>query len=72
MTTRKICRNMFVVLALACFAGLMTGCNMVKGFGQDITNVGDAGERMINGEPVTSSAQRKQQQRTANATAYNR
>ena len=50
----------------------MTGCNMVKGFGQDITNVGDAGERMINGEPITSSGQRKHQQRTANATAYNR
>ena len=72
MPMRKNCRSLIVVLALACFAGFMTGCNMVKGFGQDITNVGDAGERMINGEPITSSGQRKHQQRTANATAYNR
>ena len=72
MHTRKNCRNLIVVLALASFACFMTGCNMVKGIGQDITNVGDAGERMINGEPVTSSSQRKQQQRTANASAYNR
>ena len=41
----------------------LPGCNMVKGIGQDISNVAEAGENIINGEGALISR---------NNNAYNR
>lgn len=47
-------RYVFICLSALTFASILMftlpGCNMVKGMGQDITNVAQAGENILNGE----------------------
>lgn len=48
---RTILISTLLVVAATAFLG-MSGCNTVKGFGQDISNVADTGEKILNGEPI--------------------
>ncbi len=55
-------RHIFVCFLALTFASILMftlpGCNMVKGFGKDISNVAEAGENMINGQGSTVSSNR--------------
>ena len=59
MTKRKYCMPVFTLVIVAFIAFTLTGCNMIKGLGQDISNVADSSEKMLNGEPITTSGRRK-------------
>ncbi len=60
-------RHIFICLIALTFVSILMftlpGCNMVKGIGQDISNVAEAGENIINGEGALISR---------NNNAYNR
>ena len=55
-------RHIFLCLLALTFASILMftlpGCNMVKGFGQDISNVAEAGENLLNGEGAMASSRR--------------
>ncbi len=50
LTQRKhaMIRNAMLALALGCSAIALTACNTVRGVGQDLESVADAGEEAIN------------------------
>ena len=55
-------RQIFLFLFALAFASILMftlpGCNMVKGFGKDISNVAEAGENLLNGEGAMASNRR--------------
>lgn len=52
-TTKTVVRHVLSTLAVLTFVGavvITTGCQTVKGVGDDVKNAGEAGERAINGK----------------------
>ena len=62
-------RYIFICLLALTFSSILMftlpGCNMVKGIGQDISNVAEAGENILNGEGAKISS-------SSSNTAYRR
>ena len=53
MRKRKYCLGIVTLFVVTLVASGLSGCNAVKGFGHDISNVAQGSQNLINGDPVT-------------------
>ena len=53
MLKRKYCLEIVIIAFVALLVSGLSGCGTFKGFGHDISNAAQAGENVINGDPIS-------------------